>query len=233
MVRFFCAAGLRRSPRACCCWAGLLILFLPDATRPGLAEEVKAEAGERLVRERFQTAYQAADKPALRADTVLMLKGVKEAASKRLLTGMLGDPVPTVKRNACRVMAETEDLEGYFVKPLTAVLGDRNYMVRSAAAEALGSARLKSLAVKALVLALSETAREGENQTAHAKTIHLTLTRLTGKDLGKVEDFLKVAPLWHAWWQEHRERLEREDEKYLEQLKEAQAEAPLPVNPEK
>ncbi len=165
-----------------------------------------------------------------------MLKGVKEEASKRLITGMLGDPVPTVKRNACRVMAETEDPEGYFVKPLTAALGDRNFMVRSAAAEALGTARIKSLAVKAMVLALSETAREGEKQAAHAKTLHASLTKLTGKDFGPVEDSGKLASMWHAWWQDERARLEQEDEKYLEQLKkktEAKAEAPLPATPEK
>lgn len=189
----------------------------PDP-RAGPEEAPPAKLDEPDVRRRFMAAFTSAEKPEAKADAVYILKGVREKDSLKLLTGLLGDSLPTVRRNACRVMSETADPEGYFVKPLTAALYDRNYMVRASAADALSTAKVKQPAIKALVFALIETAQEGVKLASYAHTLDDTLSKLTGKQFGKTEDLKKLAQWWNEYWTQNDKALAQADEAYLRKL---------------
>ncbi|MBI3831672.1 MAG: HEAT repeat domain-containing protein [Planctomycetes bacterium] len=189
----------------------------PDP-RAGVEEEPAAKLDEPAIRRKFMLAFTSAEKPEAKADAVYILKGMREKDSLKLLTGLLGDSLPTVRRNACRVMSETPDAEGYFVKPLTAALYDRNYMVRASAADALSSAKVKEAAVKALVFALTETAQEGVKLASYAHTLDDTLSKLTGKQFGKTDDLKKLAQWWNEFWTQNGKSLAQADEAYLRKL---------------
>lgn len=182
-----------------------------------------APANEPELRRKFMKAFTGAEKPESKAESVFMLKGVREKDSLKLLTGLLGDSLPTVRRNACQAMAATPDPEGYFIKPLTAALYDRNFMVRSAAAEALGVARLKAQAVKALSFALTQAAQDGIKLASYAQTLDKALVQLTGKHFAATDDLKEMAVNWSTYYQEQAAALEREDERLLKALEKTAA----------
>ncbi|MCW8133660.1 MAG: HEAT repeat domain-containing protein [Planctomycetota bacterium] len=218
---------------------------LPPQPGPEDEEPPPKKIDEPELRRTFMQAFTSAAKPEDKAESVYLLKGVREKASLKLLTGLLGDSLPTVRRNACRVMSETPDPEGYFVKPLTAVLYDRNFMVRASAAEALATAKVKAQAVKALVFALTQSAQEGVKLASYAQTLNTTLSKITGKQFGKTDDLTKLAQWWNEYLQENERALTQADEKYLKSLDpgaepagktaapEAEAKSPAPKAEEK
>lgn len=164
-------------------------------------------------------SYSAAvDQPLLRADAVLMLKGLKEPDSLRVIAGLLVDSAPAVRRNACRLMAEAEDPAGYFVKPLTGALRDTDLDVRVAAADAMGAAPVKSQAVKVLVLTLGQVVRDEPAPAPLVGAMHKALVRLTGHRPAEEATPVALAKLWSEWWHQHREALEQADQEYLDKL---------------
>jgi len=173
---------------------------------------------EKDVRTRFMQAYTGAAKPILRADAVLMLKGLHEDDSLRLISGLLGDSVPEVRRNACQVMSGVKDPSGQLVKPLTAALFDKDIQVRTFAAEALGHAQLKALASKALVQLLEETAGREHPDAKLVGTIHVALGKLSGVDMGKEIEVHDIAAKWRKWWDESKDALESSDDAYRAKL---------------
>ena len=190
----------------------------PPLPAPPAEEAPAPPSDEKKLRAEFLAKYTPA-KPTERADFVDMLKGVREPESLRMLTGLLGDSMPTVRRNACRVMSETPDPEGYFVKFLIGALSDRNYSVRSAALDALSVAKLKAQAFKALFFALNQAIGEGEKQASYAMSLNAALSKLTGKQFGKPTDMKKLLQWWQEWSNENQKLLEAADETYLRKLK--------------
>ncbi|HEY3324438.1 MAG TPA: HEAT repeat domain-containing protein [Planctomycetota bacterium] len=135
--------------------AGLSAGEVGPASVPAEKTPEKAEpVAEDIVRQRFLLAYQTAQNPDRKAETVDMLKGLKEQESMRLMVGLLADRSEQIRRRVCTVMAATPDPEGYFVKPLMGTLSDPVSAVRVSAAEALGNASMKADALKALAFTL-------------------------------------------------------------------------------
>ncbi|MCZ7644015.1 MAG: HEAT repeat domain-containing protein [Planctomycetota bacterium] len=177
-----------------------------EATAPKTPEEEKA-----LVQEFWQVLMKA-EKPELKADAVLMLKGLKGPESRRALAGLLGNTVTGVRRNACQVIAEFDDPEGYFVKPLMGAIYDPEEEVRVAAAAALGRAKLKAPAVKALVTALQKEADKDAADVGWAYHLHKALERLTGHAIEEADNVPNLAKSWSVWWSAHHAEIEKLDE---------------------
>jgi len=182
------------------------------------AEVIPPPADEKKLRADFMAKYTAA-KPAERADSVDMLKGVREKESLQLLTGLLGDSIPTVRRNACRVMSETPDPEGYFIKFLIGATSDRNYAVRSAAIGALSAVKIKAQAFKALLFGLNQAVSEGEKQASLAQQISGAMAKLSGHAFGRTDDLKQLLKWWTEWNNDNFKQLEAADEAYLRKLK--------------
>jgi hypothetical protein len=99
-------------------------------------------------------------------------------------------------------------------------LTDRSAAVRMAAAEALGNARVRSNAIKALTYALMDIAGSGkrEDVVTQAKVVDaydralqkLTTQRSPARDTRGLADF------WMAYWLEHGERMRDEEAKARE-----------------
>jgi len=216
----------------CACLPGALPLA---GEEPPAVEKAPAQDEHATLKRFFKSYSGATDQPLLRADAVLMLKGLKSAEAWRVLTGLLADSAPEVRRNACRVMAETHDPQGYFVKPLTGALRDPDAPVRLAAAEAMGAVRVRSRAVKALVITLGEVVQTVPLDPSFVGGLHKALVRLTGHRPVEEASPKELAALWMEWWRQNQEALEAADQKYLEQLKASEAgprvkaEAPLPA----
>src|SRR5689334_21391771 len=100
--------------------AALLCTCIPSFAETTTAEAPAPDAKptEDTIRKRFLVSYQTAKNPAAKATVVMMLQGLTEKESRRLLAGMLGDHDEDVRIAACRAMAQTPDVDGYFVKPL-------------------------------------------------------------------------------------------------------------------
>ncbi|MCY3018108.1 MAG: HEAT repeat domain-containing protein [Planctomycetota bacterium] len=173
-------------------------------------EKAPAEGGtedaspEQALRQRFLIAYQTGRTPDRKAEAVEMLRGAKEQATLRLITGMLGDSSELVRRKACAVMAATADPDGYFVKPLMGMLTDRSQAVRLAAAEALGAATVRGDAIKALTFALAAAAGSSkpDNAVADARLIDAydrALQKLTGEK-SEARDARALGAFWMDYW---------------------------------
>jgi hypothetical protein len=198
-------------------WALMLMAgAVLTAGEPAPAPKQDSAAAERAARDRFFASYGSAlDQPLLRADAVLMLNNLKEPESLRVIAGLLGDGAPEVRCAACRLMTETEDPQGYFVKPLMGALRDADPAVRLAAADAMGAARVKSRAIKVLSLALLDAAQENPVPVSYVGAIHRALVRLTGHAITGEVTARELAQLWRDWWQQNHEAFEKSDEEYL------------------
>ena len=179
-----------------------------------------AAEDEEAVVKRFWRSYTTAARPILRADTVYMLRGLKEPKSLRTIAGLLGDTTMEVRRNACRLMAESDDPDGYFVKPLVGALIDKSPVVQVAAVRALAKSKVKAHAIKAMVFALQERSDEAHGAMDLSDAMHETLMALSGKVFGKGDSPKEQAQAWLKYWQENREALETADETYRAKLKE-------------
>jgi HEAT repeat protein len=162
-------------------------------------------------------AYQTAQTPEGKAETVAMLRGLKEKESLRLMAGMLGDRNEIVRRSACAAMADTPDPEGYFVKPLMGALADASTTVRVAASDALSKAALKADAIKALAFALvivvgeqRQTNEKSDNAVILIKAYDSALEKLTGQK-SKARDPRGLSSFWIDHWKQHEDALRAED----------------------
>lgn len=192
------------------------------------AEDGAKAPEERVIRERFLIAYQTAEKPERKAETVEMLRGLKEKESLRLIAGMLADKNEIVRKTACMVMVTTPDREGYFVKPLMGALNDPMPSVRIAAADAMAAASIRADAIKALAYALISDVGSAnkENPKAEAKVLDAydkALEVLTGQKSPQ-RDMRGISSFWMDFWKTHGDDLRAADAKALEQ--------PDPVRPE-
>jgi hypothetical protein len=217
------------------CWACLLGILPLAGEEPPAVEKTPAQDEQATLKRFFKSYSGATDQPLLRADAVLMLKGLKSPEALRVLTGLLADSATEVRRNACRLMAEASDPRAYFVKPLTGALRDPEAPVRLAAAEAMSAARVKSRAVKALVITLDEAVQTVPLDPSFVGGLHKALVRLTGNRPAEEASPKELAALWMEWRKQNQEALEAADRKYLEQLQASEAgprvkaEAPLPA----
>ncbi|GMV80142.1 MAG: hypothetical protein AMXMBFR7_13260 [Planctomycetota bacterium] len=159
----------------------------------------------------FWQTISKADKPELKADAVYMLRGLKSKEAYAALTGLLGFTDPGVRRNACRVIAETDDPSGYFVKPLMGPLYDQVLEVRQEAAAALSKSKLRGPAIRALTTALTREAEKPKPELAWAYRLHKALSELSGHEFKDAENAADLAQQWQAWWNEHRSDLEAEE----------------------
>lgn len=183
-------------------------------------EEKQAQVtDEKEARKRFWQSYTSATRPLLKADAVYMLRGLKDPDSLRVIAGLLGDGTMEVRRNACRVMADTPDPDGYFVKPLIGALIDKEPAVRVEAVRALARAKVKAKAIKALVFAFQETLGKEGDGSEFLDAVHETLMKLTGKTFGKGAEPRKQVWFWQKYWQENRKQLEAADQTYLAKRK--------------
>jgi hypothetical protein len=211
-----------------CALPGLCIIAeepLPVAA-PEKSDAPQSE--ERVIRERFLVAYQTAEKPERKAETVEMLRGLKEKESHRLIAGMLADKNELVRKTACMVMITTRDADGYFVKPLMGALNDSKISVRMAAADAMASAVIRADAIKALTYALMGAVGSSKKEVKgdDAKVLEAydkALEVLTGEKSPN-RDLRNISSYWMDYWKKHEDELRAADAKLLEQ--------PDPVRPE-
>jgi len=184
---------------------GLVALLL---VAPLQAGEPAAEVSpEQVVRQRFLVAYQTAEQPERKAETVDMLRGLKEKESLRLLAGMLGDRLDLVRLRACAAITNTPDPEGYFVKPLMGALADPVPEVRVAAAEALASASVKADAIKALTFGLMSvvgqlSSEDIKREIAVVSAYDKALEKLTG-DHSPERGPRGLSTHWMDYWKKH------------------------------
>ena len=194
------------------------ILLLGAALR---AAEPAAESSEQVIRQRFLVAYQTAEQPERKAETVDMLRGLKEKESQRLLAGMLGDRLDGVRLRACAAIAATPDPEGYFVKPLMGALADPLPEVRVAAAEALASASVKADAIKALTFGLMSvvgqlSSEDIKHEIAVVSAYDKALEKLTG-DHSPERGPRGLSTHWMDYWKKHEADLRTAESKLKDQ----------------
>jgi HEAT repeat protein len=177
-----------------------------------------AKPTEDTIRKRFLVSYQTAKNPSAKANVVAMLQGLTEKESRRLLAGMLGDHDEDVRIAACRAMAQTPDPDGYFVKPLMGALTDSSEFVRIAAADALGSAKIKADATKALVYslmvavgALNENADENKRAAQVIGAYNDALERLSSRH-AKEKDPRAISSFWMDYWKQNEDALRAKDQ---------------------
>ena len=188
------------------------------AEQPPAPAVADAKTPEDVVRKRFVLAYQSAATTDARVEVVKMLKGLTEKATRRLLAGMLADRDEAVRIAACKTMASTPDEDGYFVKPLMGALTDPSDFVRMAAADALGSARIRADAVKALSIALMTVAGtisnldEGKNKNTAlvVQSYNGALERLTAQRC-KENDARSQSAFWTDYWKQREDDLRAKD----------------------
>lgn len=185
-------------------------LLVSVALRGGEAPE-KEPPSEQIVRQRFLVAYQTAELPERKAETVDMLRELKERESQRLLAGMLGDRIDLVRLRACAAIAATPDPEGYFVKPLMGALADPQPHVRVAAAEALASASVKADAIKALAFALMSvvgqlTTEDIQRNMPVVSAYDKALEKLTGEHSPE-RGPRGLSTHWMDYWKKHETEL--------------------------
>jgi HEAT repeat protein len=172
-------------------------------------------APEQVIRQRFLLAYQTAQTPERKVETVAMLRGLKEKDSLRLLVGMLGDHSEVVRGSACGVMAATPDPEGYFVKPLMGTLTDSVPVVRTAAAEALANATMRGEAIKALAFAILDVVGSAtpEKAVADAQLVDAydrALQKLTGSKTD-AREARAISNYWMDYWKKNGEDILAKD----------------------
>ncbi len=195
-------------------WVAAIAIQAGEDKADPQPEPQEEKLDEKDARERFWRSYTGAPRPELKADAVFMLRGLQEPESLRVIAGLLGDGADEVRRNACRVMAETVDPDAYFVKPLTGALNDKSQAVRIAAAHALSTAKVKAKAIHALLYAF-QTAQEKEpHGNELSDQIHEALMELTGQKFGKGEDPKTNLQAWLKYWQENKKRIKEDDEAY-------------------
>jgi hypothetical protein len=207
----------------CMCLLAIAVIAVAHAENPG-TDDAKVKSAETVVRERFLLAYQTAQTPERKAETIEMLRGLKEKESQRLMAGMLFDRNDNVRKNACLVMAATPDPDGYFVKPLMGVLADPKQAVRIAAADALGNAIQKAGAIKALAFSLM-SAVGSKNVDAESKAIDAydrALEKLTAQK-SEARDPRGLSNFWMDYWKKNGDELK---------AAESQAQYVEPVRPE-
>lgn len=188
----------------------------------------KEPPSEQIIRQRFLVAYQTAEQPERKAETVDMLRGLKDKESLRLLAGMLGDRIDLVRLRACAAIAKTPDPDGYFVKPLMGALADPQPTVRVAAAEALGSASIKADAIKALTFGLMSvvgqlTSDDLKREIAVVQAYDKALEKLTG-DHSPERGPRGLSTHWMDYWKKHETELRAAEAKIKD--------ADEPVRPE-
>lgn len=196
----------------------LLVCALLSAAlaRAGDAEKPDAAPDEATIRSRFLVTYQTAKTPAAKAQSVAVLKGLADKESHRLLAGMLGDHDETVRIAACQAMSATPDAEGYFVKPLMGALTDASDFVRMGAADALGSARIRADAIKALTYALLTAVgkiSDGDEDKRAAQVVQSyngALERLTSRH-SKDKDPRAISAFWVDFWKQNEDELRAKD----------------------
>ena len=215
----------------CMAFAALLNVrvFAEAEEAPPQPDAPVDKPSEDTIRKRFLVSYQTAKNPAAKASVVSMLKGLTEKESRRLLAGMLGDHDEDVRIAACRAMAQTPDADGYFVKPLMGALTDASDFVRIGAADALGSAKIRGDATKALVYALT-VAVGGINDAVDDKraaqviaAYNGALERLSSRH-SKDKEPRNIASFWVDYWKQNEDEIRAKD-------KDLVGVAPEPVRP--
>jgi HEAT repeat protein len=208
-----------RTLKTCCFTVAALCagtVGAADAEKPAPEAVSSDKSAEATIRSRFLVTYQTAKTPAAKAQSVSALKGLTEKESRRLLAGMLGDHDEAVRIAACQAMSATPDPDGYFVKPLMGALTDTSDFVRMGAADALGSARIRADAIKALTFALLTAVgkiSDGDDDKRVAQVVesyNSALERLTAQH-SKNKDPRSVSAFWVDYWKQNEDALRAKD----------------------
>lgn len=167
-------------------------------------------ADESALREEFARAFRD-PAPERRAEAVRKLAGSREEGTLGLLAGALRDPSKEVRRAAAEALEACRDEGGVAIKPLCAVLVDKEEDpdVRYACAKALSKARYKYEPIEALIRTISSITPQERHLFSFGARVTDVLNAMAGEDFGKER---RTPELWQNWWEENRDRLKKEDE---------------------
>jgi len=149
---------------------------------------------------------------AKRVEAVKKLAGAKEEKTVEALAGALKDAEKDVKKSAAETLAACADGAGVAIKPLRAVLLNKQEHpdVLNACAQAIAKSRYRTEPVETLIEVISAIQNTDRHLHEFGKNATVLLEKMTGEEgfgYGRNTPYL-----WSEWWKENKAKFQKEDE---------------------